>query len=645
MKRKIISVLLALFMAISIAAPLMTIQASAANFTADPKPITIYGSDTVNIVGETFEVYKIFDLQSWDILDPKTSIDDERFAYRITDDFQGFDGQDTYNFLVGLYGYGKIPADLDSTDILLKDVLEYFRGDTPYADIASDEALEANDDFWAVPLTKALIEYIERNSSIQPFDTFVITKNNGEEFSLDDLGYYLIRSQGYNPDGDSENKLDGVTAIAALRTNEVAVEIHCKADTPTIDKDVWYEKGESWNGYTDVNIDDTVWFKLTSKVPNMRGYKYYYMTMYDALSSGLTYDLNSYKVYIAPASDGLTTADLADIPTTNAKDVTTHVAVTQPTEKYNLVFDFDDIKDWYDQADGTDTNGKVNYVGWDIIVIYSATLNEDAVITKDIDDGELGNPNSAYLEYSNNPYDTGDGTTGNRGSHGRTKEKKVTVFTFEINVKKYFIDANDKELTNLKEGAVFQLYKADDDFEYNFINNKQDASSIEVDGTVVYFTDLHDGQYMHTNDKANGTTDLRSPASGLIDLIGLEEGAYYLVEVDAPVGYNILEAPILINISYETDNGSKASNWKVTKLTKTYETYGEDYTYGEIEKVTLTPPTDYIKIENRSGIKFPETGGIGRTIFYIVGTLLTLGTGFVLIIRSKLSKKEKNQAN
>ena len=604
MKRKILSFALVLMMAISLVAPLMTLQVSAANFTPDPQPITIHGSESVDIIGETFQVYKIFDLYSWDA---GSSIDDERFAYRINPAFEGFD---TAAF-VNSY-FTSVPSELQG-DVSLKDVLEYFRGDTPYADIASDDVLAINDDTWAVPLTNMLIQYIEQNNIPA---TDYTADDDPYTINLPDLGYYIIRTLGYNPtstNDEGRSDSDRVTAIAALRTNEVAVTIHCKADAPTIDKDVWDAKGDSWEGYTDANIGDTVWFKLTSKVPNMRGYDKYYMTMYDLLSSGLTFN-NDIKVYIADPNLGLTAMSPTDIAASGAINITPYYAGSYAGaitgDPYNIVIEFGDIKGWYAN----------DYTGYDIIVIYSAVLNDDAVVTNDpADDTQNGgNPNKVWLEYSNNPYDT-------QNSKGKTREKHVTVFTFEIDIEKYFTaNGNNAPLA----AAVFNLYKAE-----GFAWDDGKAT-----GTPLNFKDLTDGKYKHTT--GTGDPDLISPASGLIDIIGLEKGEYYLVEIDAPKGYNLLEAPIKVTIDYDA-NGNKFASWKLDTLDKTY-LNDEDYIYGEIEG-TLEPG-DRIEIENRSGIKFPETGGIGTIIFYVIGGLLTVGTGFLLIVRSQVSKK-KEQAD
>jgi len=693
MKRKILSLALAVMMVL----PLLTVNVLAAlpshdpHFVPAPQPITIHGSNSLNIVDEKFEIFKIFDLESWDILtsgagyDPSNPLNNERFAYRINPAFEGFDGTLTWNFAQSYFS--PVPAELAAkgSNLLLKELLEYLRKNSKpsalYADIGSPEVLEVNNDSWAVPLTKALIDYIE-SKGIAP--NWVKTASS-DPYVINDLplGYFLIRSEHYNPsstnaDGKYDDKSDRVTAIAALRTNEVKVDIYCKADAPPMDKDVWhtpqagYTGGapEGWGGFTDVNIEDTVWFKLTSKVPNMSGYSKYYMTMYDLLSPGLMPFNNDIRVYIAPPSVNLTTQPLSyfvnynaetgagtHISPAGAKNVTGEMltAGAVVAAGYNIMIDFGDIKRWYNtQADGTVTNGKTNYVGWDIVVIYSANLNDQAVITVDPKNTgapsghELGNPNKAWLEYSNNPY---------KDTKGKTRDKFVTVFTFDFKIKKYFRDAREKEVTDLVEGAAFNLYKANG-FTWKYDNG---TNKVEVlSGTPENFIDLFaagkktpggasyiEGQYMHTV-KAVGdagtTIYLHSPIganmNGFIDIIGLEAGVYYLVETHAPKGYNLLEAPIKIVIEYTAGN-DKLSPWKALTLTKKYQNE-TDYIYGDI-KGDLKECDDRMPILNKSGIKFPETGGTGTVIFYIIGGLLTVGTGFLLIVRSQTSKKKERE--
>ncbi|MCL1792271.1 MAG: isopeptide-forming domain-containing fimbrial protein [Oscillospiraceae bacterium] len=608
MKRKILSFLLAAMMVL----PFAAVNVFAAE---SGESITIHGPSNLNIVGETFTIYKIFDLESWDKLGD--SIDDERFAYRINPEFEDFDAA----AFVSSY-FGTAPADLAGTE--LKDVLEYFRRNSDpssaYSAIGSEEVLEQNDDSWAVPLTGMLLDYIKAKG-ISPDVTAVA---NADPFVISglDLGYYLICSEHYNPtNGDLDDEYKKVTAIAALKTNEIPVSLYCKADGPTIDKDVWHEKADSseagsaahgWGGFTDVNIGDTVYFKLTSKVPNMRGYSKYYMAMYDLLSDGLKFN-DDIEVYLADPALGLTEANVpAAAIAAGAQNVSPAFAGFEAGSGYNIKIDLGDVKGWYP-----------DYVGWDIIVIYSAELNENAVISTAV--GDEGNPNKVWLEYSNNPYDV-------EKSKGKTREKRVTVFTFEINAKKTFVISNGNE-TEPKEGAVFNLYKAEGFAgQYDNSTNKFEVAS----GTAVTFVDLGLGKYMRSA-TAGATADIQTPTGGLVDLIGLEAGEYFLVETSAPKGFNLLEDPIKITITYTAD-GSKMTPWAIDSLSQTYEN-DYDYVYGEIKGSYDTK--NPIEIENKSGIKFPETGGIGTLIFYVTGGLLTIGAGFLLAVRHQLSKKKE----
>lgn len=100
-------------------------------------------------------------------------------------------------------------------------------------------------------------------------------------------------------------------------------------------------------------------------------------------------------------------------------------------------------------------------------------------------------------------------------------------------------------------------------------------------------------------DESSTDNILTSPENGEFVIRGLKAGTYYLKEIEAPKGYNLLAKPIEVNLS-TAPNGS-----------------GQITIYQDNNKV------DKIKVENKSGTILPSTGGIGTTIFYICRSFLS----------------------
>ena len=211
-----------------------------------------------------------------------------------------------------------------------------------------------------------------------------------------------------------------------------------------------------------------------------------------------------------------------------------------------------------------------------ITVEYTATLDDDAVL------GSAGNPNEVYLEYSNNPNksEAGNNETGN------TPTDKVIVFTYKVIVNK--VDGEGAPLT----GAEFTLEK------YNKETGEWEAI------TAV------------KNDE--GTTFTFS---------GLDDGKYRLTETKTPAGYNSI-APIEFTITAEHD--VLADDPALTSLSG-------NATTGEITFTSSTAEGSLsTNVVNKAGSTLPETGGIGTTIFYVVGGILVIGAGVVLVTKKRM---------
>ena len=215
-----------------------------------------------------------------------------------------------------------------------------------------------------------------------------------------------------------------------------------------------------------------------------------------------------------------------------------------------------------------------------ITVEYTATLNNNAVL------GSSGNPNEVYLEYSNNPNKSGAGNN----ETGNTPEDVVIVFTYKTIINK--VDGEGQPLT----GAEFTLEK------YNNETGIWEAIAVVKSD--------------------NGTTFTFS---------GLDDGKYRLTETTTPAGYNTID-PIEFTITAEHEVLS--DNPALTSLsgnaTDDKITFGSDVTEGSLSA----------NVVNKAGSTLPETGGMGTTIFYVLGAILVLGAAIMLIAKKRMSSEK-----
>lgn len=206
-----------------------------------------------------------------------------------------------------------------------------------------------------------------------------------------------------------------------------------------------------------------------------------------------------------------------------------------------------------------------------LIVMYSATLTEEAVI------GGTGNTNETYLKY---------------GVSSESNHSTTTTYTFGIPVLKY----TGIEKTSLA-GAKFKLYT---------------DSNCNDESTALKFSLNNNNKYRY--DSTNGKTVLTSlETTGRIDIEGLEAGTYYLKEIEAPKGYNLLANAVEVQITQDGKVMVKKG--------------------ANLEEVTE------VEVENKTGTVLPSTGGVGTTMIYLVGAVLVLGSGVVLVTKRRVKNK------
>lgn len=217
-----------------------------------------------------------------------------------------------------------------------------------------------------------------------------------------------------------------------------------------------------------------------------------------------------------------------------------------------------------------------------ITVEYTATLNDKAVL------GNQGNVNTAHLEFSNNPNEEQNGS--NKPETGNTPDDSVIVFTYQVVVNK--TKANGEALT----GAEFTLEKV-------LKNGTKETVTVvkNADGTTFTFK-------------------------------GLDDGDYILTETKTPATYNTID-PIefTVTANHEIVWDTEARTDILTALTGNVTSGTATFT-ANLDKGSLT--TDVV---NQSGATLPGTGGIGTTIFYVIGGLLMAAAAVLLITKKRMN--------
>lgn len=397
------------------------------------------------------------------------------------------------------------------------------------------------------------------------------------QIQVQEVGYYLIKDHK----DDVEDKDDSITLFMLQVVGPTKVT--AKAGVPTPDKKI--VEGDKLVNTGNYNIGDTVTFQLTATLPNnYENYKTYKLIFHDKMSAGLT---------MGEVQSITLTRD--DVQLTSLKNFENYVKTSGTADKCTLEVAFDNLKEVFSGAENGDT----------ITVTYTATLNKDAEV------GNPGNPNTMHLEFSNNPNDEGDGET------GKTPDKEVLVFTYELDTTK--VDGQNPD-TKL-EGAEFRLFKG---------KAGQDGKVAEANRQYVKITDGKVSGWTEAG-VTEGAATLTSDKEGLFVISGLDAGTYYLEETKAPTGYNLLADPIKVVITATIKDNDGVPGVE-NALEKLEITVGEKTEAGNASTGIVNTT-----VQNNKGATLPETGGIGTTIFYVVGGLLTVGAVVLLVTKKRMS--------
>ena len=428
---------------------------------------------------------------------------------------------------------------------------------------------------------------------------------NGEYvLTLPAVGYYFIK--------DAQAVTGNNVISDHMLYVAKSLEITPKDSEHTFTKTVNNTLDGTYTHAMDAQIGDTVYFKLETKLPSrFHDYKQYVMYMEDVLPAGLTFHRLE-AIYVAHAAGGHTYYYNAEAsnPADNAysQDNSTTSALAYERKfgftGNKLTVNFGDLKK-------TQTNPNLNDT---ITVKYSATLKDipdngvvDVVFGNG--DGRVGNQNTATVHFTND-MNKADGQ-----ANGYLSDT-ANVYAYQLEITK--VDSRTKAPLT---GAEFYLYRnvtnADNTTDKMYAHT--DANGVITEwNTTTPARKLVSGD---TNGDGVISSDEKTANTGKFIIKGLDSLIYHLEEVKAPEGYNKMEESVVVTI-----NGT-ISDHNLTNLTGSADS---NVGTGTVDDGKLA-----VNIENNPGTLLPTTGGIGTTIFYIVGGVLVLGAGAAFVMKKR----------
>ena len=446
-------------------------------------------------------------------------------------------------------------------------------------------------------------------------------------------GYYLVvdayTASGDKPTDGSDTASRYMVAVVGDTTMEP------KVSTPGIDKKIIDTDAnaaiDGENKKTDTAaIGDTIEYEITGTVPNTEGYTYYYYVVHDTLSEGLTLDQSSFVVKIGDK--------------TLTKGTDYYVYFGEATNSFELALE--NLKALVDTADnGVSVDSAIS-------IKYNATVNDKAEI------GKIPNTNTAKLEYSNNPGSSTrsdaaadkPGTPGTGAATGVGPKKITKTYVTALTILK--VDGNGEKLTGaeftltgnnlnkviVETNTTFREATEGETADYYKLKNGTytKTAPISSEGAEGYNADKYESttpEYVRVTTVTTSTEATGTPkqivgtvnAEGYVIFTGLNAGTYTLSETKTPSGYNTM-SDITFTISATQSSSSNVEGGSIT-WSSDNATIVLDGTNGVFDTT----------IENLPGTVLPSTGGIGTTLFYVLGSILVLGAGVLLVSKKRMS--------
>ena len=412
----------------------------------------------------------------------------------------------------------------------------------------------------------ALAYALAGNTADTPSISITATSNTVTFTGLD-LGYYVIDSS--------------LGAVCGLTNTDPDGVINEKNGTPIIEKYVKEDSTGDWEHTSDDVKGATIPFQI--EVTKVAGAVNYMIG--DDLSDGLTLDANlaaNIEVLFgstpAAAGDYTLYINNGDAAAWNATllglGLSADQAATLASYEFLVTLKNETVAAMIDGAE--------------IIVRYTATLNENAVVA-----GE-GNPNKATLVYGNAPF-------------SMLEPVKTITYVWDFQVYKYTnADGGKKPLAD----AQFSVYETNPESDPTAPAMWVKFKGTDGDGVDVY-------EHVHNPADTTGLTQVivTNGITGKFRIEGMDSGTYWMKEIAAPAGYHMLRTLVEIKI------GTVGS----------YSDPSLGYTVAD----TID---GYIEVLNSTGVVLPETGGIGTMLFIGIGSFLVLSMGVLLVVKKRMSQ-------
>ena len=529
-----------------------------------------------------------------------------------------------------------------ASGITAKDVAQYFN-----ANIAT---LTSEANAATFPATTLTVNGGKASASVD-YGYYFVTSSNGSVVSIDTTNKNVVINDKntygdpFNPGDDddpSNNDLKNITKING-QTNTNGHD----NTTANIGDILTYEIKNNTSNYVVVEDGGTP----TSKKVN-------FVYVNDTIGKGLKYYVNdTYKFTVKVGTTELTKSEE---PFNYQDKNALKYYITEKAEKTGDAYDgdaFTVIIPWLD------ANGNPVFADNAVVTVtYSAQLDEYVEEVTGQDAG--GNSsNSANIKYDLTDPDDEPGpenpptpTPGQGGSNTGVKEDEVKVLVYAIAIQKY----DGADMSKL-EGAHFEVTDPD--------GNVIVAKALAGTEKRYMFDSTKQKEYSTANPKtvpAGYTKDFVTNSDGQIIIYGVKGGTYTVKETTAPSGYNLMKDTADIDASVAGENVTTTTMQVVTYFVQndegTYKKDGDKFVEIPEAELTTIAATDryaisetktenvnvdatftasenvaYVGVENNKGSELPSTGGMGTTLFYLIGAALVIGAGVLLVTRRRMS--------